>query len=581
MKFKNILMNMLFVTAAGIFLAACADTDAQYELAKVGDPVLVESSPADGTAFEAPGEQTILVTYDKNIFFPSAKYNQIQFTGGKVLSAIVYGVSNTLTITLDVTDIENPTTLTIPAGLVTGPNGSVAKEVVINFPGMNAPEIPEQPVAATSAKAKALYAFIKKNYREKTISGMMANVAWNNDESEKVKEMTGKYPAINGYDYIHLQSSWAGANWINYADITPVKQWADNGGIVQIGWHWMAPTKEIVESGDDDGYAVTTIWEGTQDMASDWSNNIQLTDDNTKAIMEKAYVGAKLTVYITNVASGAQGSIKNSSWQGFIDEEAESWEYFDISGESYTMTLDETTLEDMRANGFIISGHDYTVTKITVETNGAAANALDPLNDYSYASGQLFDIKNAVTEGTWENKFIQSDLEKVATYLKLLKGADIPVLWRPMHEASGGWFWWGTDADSFKKLWIMMFDYFKAQGLDNLIWVWTSNGNDKDWYPGDAYVDIVGRDLYGNDAASCFNEYRSLYTSYGKIIALTECGFSDYTNTTVAPIGEQWNAGAKWAWFMPWYNAETHAPQAWWTDYMNSDIVITRDEVAF
>ena len=127
----------------------------------------------------------------------------------------------------------------------------------------------------------------------------------------------------------------------------------------------------------------------------------------------------------------------------------------------------------------------------------------------------------------------------------------------------------------------MMFDYFKAQGLDNLIWVWTSNGNDKDWYPGDAYVDIVGRDLYGNDAASCFNEYRSLYTSYGKIIALTECGFSDYTNTTVAPIGEQWNAGAKWAWFMPWYNAETHAPQAWWTDYMNSDIVITRDEVAF
>ena len=118
MKIKNILLKSLFVTAAGIFLAACADTDAQYELAKVDDPVFVESSPADTTAFSTMGEQTITVSYDKNIFFPSAKFDQIQFTGGTVLSAIVYGVSNTLTITLNVTDIENPTTLTMVSSLV-------------------------------------------------------------------------------------------------------------------------------------------------------------------------------------------------------------------------------------------------------------------------------------------------------------------------------------------------------------------------------------------------------------------------------------------------------------------------------
>ena len=106
-------------------------------------------------------------------------------------------------------------------------------------------------------------------------------------------------------------------------------------------------------------------------------------------------------------------------------------------------------------------------------------------------------------------------------------------------------------------------------------------GNDNDWYPGDEYVDIVGRDLYGNDANICYNEYRNLYTTYGKIIALSECGFSEYTNTFVAGIEDQWNAGAKWSWFMPWYTTDFHAPQEWWGDFMNSDLVITRDEVNF
>lgn len=55
-----------------------------------------------------------------------------------------------------------------------------------------------------------------------------------------------------------------------------------------------------------------------------------------------------------------------------------------------------------------------------------------------------------------------------------------------------------------------MFNELKEAGLDNLIWVWTSCGNDNDWYPGDAYVDIVARDLYGEDDA---NVLRNMQTS--------------------------------------------------------------------
>lgn len=183
-------------------------------------------------------------------------------------------------------------------------------------------------------------------------------------------------------------------------------------------------------------------------------------------------------------------------------------------------------------------------------------------------------------EGTWENKVFTEDLKNTAAYLKLLRDADIPILWRPFHEAAGGWFWWGKDAVSFKSLWIAMFNYFKAEGLDNLIWVWTTEGNDADWYPGDQYVDIVGRDIYNKETADCVSEYTSIAGNYGnKIVSLSECG-------TVGLISEQWASGARWSWFMPWYDGTNedgspvvHADEAWWKDAMNQEFVVSRDEL--
>ena len=146
--------------------------------------------------------------------------------------------------------------------------------------------------------------------------------------------------------------------------------------------------------------------------------------------------------------------------------------------------------------------------------------------DYTYKPDETtFDAANATVEGTWENKVFTSDMAAVAGYLKLLKDAGIPVLWRPFHEAAGKWFWWGKDAASHKAMWIAMFNYFKAQGLDNLIWVWTTETGDEDWYPGDQYVDIIGRDIYSKDAETCASQYAAISATYGnKIVALSECG---------------------------------------------------------
>jgi mannan endo-1,4-beta-mannosidase len=94
-----------------------------------------------------------------------------------------------------------------------------------------------------------------------------------------------------------------------------------------------------------------------------------------------------------------------------------------------------------------------------------------------------------------------------------------------------------------------MFETFEAKGLNNLIWIWTAEPNDDAWYPGNEYVDMIGRDIYNKTAANQLtDEYKALKKRYpDKIITLSECG-------NVAGITEQWNAGATWSWFMPWYD---------------------------
>ena len=582
---KNHILSALAMAAVTFGVTACADTDAQYSIPDVEAPQFVASTPVAGANNVKRGDVTVTVKYDKRVFFASQDKDKIVVDGGTLTNAIVYGADSLLTMTLNVPQRGQEVSITIPEGLVTNGQGKPAASVNVNF---TTTDLDKTPVMATSTSAKALYNYLLENVDNKIISGMMANVAWNQECADKVNEWTGKYPAINGFDYGHMPASKAGANWINYKDITPVKNWSDNHGIVQMMWHWNVPKNE-----PQAGKGI--------EMLSDWSANLQLTNDAVKAAIGNAQVGDKLVATIADVADGAQGSIKNSSWTGFTDEAGTSWEYFDISGDQYSMTLDATTLADMKNNCFILSGHDYTLTGVyIVPANKDLAQGtqlykptanLDPNKDYnfylkseSYPEGTTFDAANALTEGTWENQVWKDDMQTLTEYLTLLKNANIPVLWRPFHEASGKWFWWGKDADSFKKLWIAMFNELKEAGLDNLIWVWTSCGNDNDWYPGDAYVDIVARDLYGEDDAKCATEYADLSATYGnKIVTLGECGYSTYTNSQIATVSKQWNAGAKWSWFMVWYNDESsqtyHSTQEWWQDAMSQPNIITRDQV--
>lgn len=561
MKKLNIKWMLSLIAA---FTFASCDTDVDHDIPAVDAPVLVSTTPESGAAKVKTGEITIEVKYDKNIFFATDNLSEIKFTGGELISADVLGASNILTVKVNVPGRETACSLSIPEGIVTGPNQMPAPAVSVQFSTV---ALDKALVAASSAKAVKLYNYLLDNFETKTLSAMMANVAWNTEMSEKVYGWTGKYPAINCFDYVHLPASVAGADWINYGDITPVKDWSDKGGIVAAMWHWNVPKKAVGEASS------TQIWEGETVMPGDWSGNVQMTDDAAKAVFADAQVGQVIRVAVKDVAAGAQGSFKNSGWS----EIASGTDYFDISGD-YTLVITEDVLKSLQEGGLIIGGHDYTAVAVYLENNGTA---LDPNKDYAfYKADTEFDATNATVEGTWENKVFTEDLKNAAAYLKLLRDADIPVLWRPFHEAAGGWFWWGKDAASFKSLWIAMFNYFKTEGLDNLIWVWTTEGNDADWYPGDQYVDIVGRDVYNKETADCVSEYTSIAENYGnKIVSLSECG-------TVGLISEQWASGARWSWFMPWYDGTNedgspvvHADEAWWKDAMSQEFVVSRDEL--
>ncbi|HEX2393782.1 MAG TPA: glycosyl hydrolase [Bacteroidales bacterium] len=160
--------------------------------------------------------------------------------------------------------------------------------------------------------------------------------------------------------------------------------------------------------------------------------------------------------------------------------------------------------------------------------------------------------------GTALNKRWEAQVDKIASYLKQLQDAKIPVLWRPYHEMNGVWFWWGDKKgpDGYQKLWKMMFDRFtKVHKLNNLLWVWNANAprdipfdqaySYKEYYPGPEYVDVLATDVYNHDYEDRdYNELLAL--ANGKIIALGECG--------ELPKPEILKVQPRFSWFMVWAN---------------------------
>lgn len=180
----------------------------------------------------------------------------------------------------------------------------------------------------------------------------------------------------------------------------------------------------------------------------------------------------------------------------------------------------------------------------------STANSPDGWWGGFYTQSSKFDIAKVMNgQDAKGKKLLDRDIKEIAKQLKRLEKAGVPIIWRPLHEGSGGWFWWGAKgSDAYKKLWKYLYkELTNTYGCNNLIWVY--NGQSADWYPGDEYVDIVGEDIYpGNHVydpqVSRFRQAIN-YGSKTKITALTE-------NGCIFDIDSAVSINALWSWFMTW-----------------------------
>ena len=203
-----------------------------------------------------------------------------------------------------------------------------------------------------------------------------------------------------------------------------------------------------------------------------------------------------------------------------------------------------------------------------------------------YTENTTFNIADVMSGADPEGKeLLDQDIAAIARQLLRLQDAGVPVLWRPLHEASGGWFWWGAQgAEPCKQLWIYLYDELTNKyGCNNLIWVW--NGQNAAWYPGDEYVDIIGEDIYAAQHSYGAQTAKFMevldYTDATKIIALTE-------NGVVPDIEQIVASNTRWAWFNTWSGdfvqrngkySEAYTEAEILKKAYDSEFVITRDEL--
>lgn len=191
-------------------------------------------------------------------------------------------------------------------------------------------------------------------------------------------------------------------------------------------------------------------------------------------------------------------------------------------------------------------------------------------------SKMTIDIDRCFEDGTDEQAVMWNDLDRIADHLTVLRDAHVPVLWRPLHEFDGEWFWYGKEGgEKFVLLWRTMFKYFtEERKLDNLIWVLCHSGKPQaDWNPGKGYYDLAGADSYGRGTQ------RELYSKVKVIhgdaqpIPYHECG-------TIPDPDQCFTEGTAWSWWMLWHTQylARHDRDALKKAY-HHERIITRDEL--
>jgi mannan endo-1,4-beta-mannosidase len=200
-------------------------------------------------------------------------------------------------------------------------------------------------------------------------------------------------------------------------------------------------------------------------------------------------------------------------------------------------------------------------------------HAYNPLSErHAWVADSLRDLESqtvaSVLEGGEQHAKFLTWLDRVAQFLNSLQtpyGIRVPVIFRPWHEHTGSWFWWGQSlcsTEQYKALWQLTVSELKKRGVVNALYAYSPStevdGDSTKYmerYPGDDCIDLLGLDSYcfAPDAdTTAVAQYAAkldknlsmvcqLAQQHGKAAALTETGYeglktADWWTHTLAPV---------------------------------------------
>lgn len=198
----------------------------------------------------------------------------------------------------------------------------------------------------------------------------------------------------------------------------------------------------------------------------------------------------------------------------------------------------------------------------------------DPVTGATAWSKPTSTVKEILPGGPHHDAY-KKNLDKFAAFIQQLKtkqGKMIPVIFRPFHEHTGNWFWWGIKScqpEEYIALWRFTVAYLKDQKqVHNLLYAYSAAGykTEEEYaerYPGDDCVDIVGFDAYCEKDVAAFvkdldNRLKIVETfseTHNKIPALTEVGYNqipqeDWWTQTLFPVLKKY----KLSYLLTWRN---------------------------
>ena len=341
---------------------------------------------------------------------------------------------------------------------------------------------------------------------------------------------------------------------VNGASSTPVlfpdeASWASvNAGVfsfnagnntisVKKSWGWM----------DVDKFEVYTVGENVFDIADALVNDHATPEavslyEFLKKQFGKRIISGQTTSSFEEIKTltGSTPMIRNGDLTNYTEGYPYNWDNGHVYG-----AVDDGRVEEM------IDWYNGTGGKgiVAYQWHWHSPSGGAPGQNNFYTSNTTFDIRRAVVPGNQEYTDVIRDIDAIAVQLKKFQNANVPVVWRPLHEAGGGWFWWGAHGpEPCVKLYDIIFDRLVVHHMiDNLIWTWSTP--EPDWYPGNDKVDIVGHDSYPGDFNYSPQRYafdRMFDLCEGKkLVAMTE-------NGPIPDPDECFSIGAPWLWFMSW-----------------------------